>query len=404
MDSCPEIDHEPEVPIINLNVSDDAVEDAEVPPPNYTRFSFLCLGIGLVAQALLYTTFTSPYAFYSDTFTTAIIQTTVNTVIMNICYFMFFRCKNEKITIAQRIGSVFLVSSFVLATSYRLPVPLAPIVVAVLGKSTYDSHRGRVGKCGVYTLRTIVTIGIVFGASAIIVDAIVYTNAGIVMLDEVKNSAAVLTGYIVVGAGYFVGVWFVQVARTESMHTGSIVRNGFTYSLPIMLVVYALSFIPGYGDANTRFSPDDTTSSDDTQHMLLLFGASTLKLVIVACLVESIKLGELFSFSAFSALPYFVFVFMTASSRDGMLPPMSAIGIVLISCSLLIVVAVITVFSTRFSSEGDVRCRACKQNKDFLWGLAWRPRAWFDTESRYFDLEGTPMRAAAEHAHVRHEV
>ena len=374
-----------------LGVSEDYVASLRVgDEENEREFSIKVVVVGVVAQMIMYVMYTQDEAFFSGAYTTAMVQTVLAALLMILVYFPLFYCPGSKLNTMSKIGSVITVSGFMITTGFGLPIPVITIIISGLALSNADVRGNGCSFFGNFSGRIILTLMISVGTILIVMDTITHTKAGYEIWNTAKSTTTIRIMYVMSATIFFVGVWVVNTARKMSMHTANVLTYGFTRGMVIVIVFWAMSFISEKNRIGTsmiggfnNMNPNGTrlTVDEAFAHIGIVLFNTVLKLIALACIIESIKFGKLFLYSACSSIPYFIFVAMISNeSSTNSVPATSIIGIVFVASSLLIIVATHRRFRNQFDDETNLVCHCAA--KTTLFNTIWHPKYWCDQTLR----------------------
>jgi hypothetical protein len=324
-----------------------------------------------VAQVVTYLLYAHPVAFYLDGFTTSLVQVVTSAVVLTLAYRPFFKCHRSSTTVSQRILGALLVVSFFMLTAMRAPIPLWPLVLCVVAGLETNFPL-------VFLLRAVCTLVTCVGCWFLTMDVVAITRMGMVFWAHKADDAILLAMYAGLSFVYSVALFALSSRRvlTTSMHTADLVRLSFLYAVPILLAIWALSWIPLINLGNQRFG-----TTDPAKFIASVFYvpfSAMLKVVIVAAVVEAVKFGQLYTYMSLSALSYVVFPLTAAAVNHGQLTVHGTLGLGLLSIgSVVAFMQCICCTPEKYRQEEfDRTCDTCATEKTWL-GFMWAPSTWW---------------------------
>ena len=270
-----------------------------------------------------------------------------------------------------------MVVSYFMLTASRLPIPPWPLIFGAIA-GVQDERKRTIA------MRLFIACTVVAGTRLLVSDAIATSRMGITFWDQTDIPDDILfTLYAFIGATFSISLCLLTQIRTKSMHSASLVLNSFTIAVPIIGVLWGLTWIPGMTTGSVRYE-----ATDDKGLAAVIFYvtfAAFLKLIIVATTVEFIKAGRVFDYIGISATAYLVFPMITTGNSEGIMPFTSILGMILVIFGICaaffnVLFGLPPVFEVP-SSRLDMLCKECSRTKTWF-GCMHSPLFWIHRANR----------------------
>lgn len=347
----------------------------------------LC-AVNVCAQLALYALYFSPEYNVLDVFTRTAIEVTGAALVVIFVFPCGFRCEHSALDRRQRFAAIAVVTGLFFLLSMRAALPLLFIAFLLFNDEIEDLQtNGTMARrflCGL-TRKTI--LGAIIATTLSLTAIVTYFLA---VRDKKEfgrfwssaNNTAAWVDYnamlalkrhhidpIVVAnftAGTIVftaGVVFAHRLRTRAMHTAHFVHAGLWGSVPLVLLVWLLSFFPTISTtAVMRFSAAAHTQTA-LSVVLVMALAAFLKTMVAAVIIESVKRGIFFSVGISSFIPYAFLNFKIATSGGGVVTTQTV--------TLVVVIIAVSLLALAFQDHlhgptESLLCALCARKKQFM--------------------------------------